>query len=613
MELLGFLLIFTTILFGFFLSLQIRNLSCQVCIQFSISWLLGSMMSALILWISTFFLPFSRDCLFILISFQAFFSIFSYFTIRKKKHLLRPIFETSPLLYLQLVFILLFSLYYLNRIYEDFPNSFPKSASEVFNFEMSFISSFRFGPNSLRKNFLYYSDPMHNSHYFTLPSLPLIYLASLMELGLTYSESSIIVCFLNIISTVMALSYFSVTFLKTVDLTSLCFLFNSGWALFRYLSDSPNSSLNNSKYDYIHSFWRNAPWYNPIITFLSTSKHSSFSIPLALFTLTLSHISASYRTYILSGILLALNPSLSVSIGQAISVFCYSNSALFSFIFSIFPILKIYFNIFVFNEKTFSILYKPLWREYQMQGIFYSQVLIWFDSFGPLFFVFILSPILLLIIKDSIFTQKFLASFSAFLVLCFVRIGNDYFENSLGICSIFFPFLVILFLKSLNIVSTRIQGQVKGILTAVKVIVILCYITGSIISLFASLENVKNGWSKNDLGVAEFVKENLERNDVVFCQPISLNPIPALSGRTIFSSKFPELWKRGANVTQEMQVMNKIKETNDVVSVMKKLNYRYVLEIIRLPLVLQNSTYTDFFDVLYENDEYKLLFIKNNN
>ena len=92
-------------------------------------------------------------------------------------------------------------------MYSSFPTSIPTYASEIFEFESSFIQSILHGINRKRPNLLTFQDPQLHGGLLSLSYYPLFYVASLMKLGLSYDKASLIVCFLNTLSTIVFLFY----------------------------------------------------------------------------------------------------------------------------------------------------------------------------------------------------------------------------------------------------------------------------------------------------------------------------------------------------------------------------------------------------------------------
>lgn len=786
--------ILTTILFGFFLFIIIRRYSITGMVQLCISWLLGSMITAFIIWILTLFFSLSKNLIFAVILFQVIFCFIVIIVFRDKPDQLNVNFEKHYKLFLILLVTSIVSLGYLNSVYCNFPISFPSSASEIFDIEMSFISSFRHGINKYPrfydalsfiqkckmhtnlindkstkinsqyhkvefndfifnsdKNYfknaknpfyyyfrpLFFSDPIRNGKTFIWPTLPLIYLAALNEVGLSYSEASLIVCFLNTISTVVGIFFLSFFFLAKIDIcVVILFLFSSGNSFFYFFTQNGNNKLEYnlfSKYDdfdLIHDFGkeRKSPFYSPILNLLSFSKHTSFAIPLALFTLAFAHplIVKLPTTYILAGIFLLLNPSPAVSLSLIIALLFYSNSIkyILPFTLSILPKLIIFndnFNIdnnflniienntIYFNENnlvgyhsnrfseaiSFLIRYKPIWKEYQIQGIFYSPFWAYFDFFGILFFFLLISPLILYLIDLPIFTQRFIASFSSFIIFSLIRVGNDYYENCAAIISVFLPFLVFICIRSFDKFDSSIDcssddykiyhsginenknsflklflnfftngqnsksKQIKGVMISLKYIISIIFILGTLCSAhfvsgfsisqlnpitfysmyFNNYNNNKHNNSNNEIysvSLEDFrYKDNLEssahlfrtRYDdfafanylhkslihpriPIFCNAKLFNPISALAGRPIFTGNFHELWKRGADISEELQVVKLINKTKDRFTIMKDLGYKYLYELKEDPFIVINSSIINFFNVLYTDEKYIFLEIR---
>ena len=557
------------------------------------------MITSLILWFLLFFFPLDKNIINPIIGFQILFCLASFLFLKKGNNT-SAIFSMkweNPNFYASLIFISIIFLYFIDLVYKKFPKTFYGDSAPIFEMEMSFISSIRFGINQVRENFWFYKDPLRNGHYTLLPSLPYIFLASISQFGFSFQEASKIICFFNMISTFSAVSCLAANFLRKIDFVPLIFIVNSGWALIHYL----NYHTKTDTIDLIHTFGRTAPWYNILFEFLSLSKYASFSIPIAIFAFSMTTQTAKKSAYILAGVLMALIPSPAVSIAIFITTLSFSNSSLYTLPFAISLVPKLLFG---------CITYKPLFKEYQMNGIFYSQLLIWFDSFGPLFFVLILLPIVFYNIKDKYFTEKFLLSLSSFIILCFIRIGNDYFENSLAILTVFFPMLVIAFIYFINYLIKRSSKRMKGFLFAVKFFVFLFYLLGSYYSMKTILSHKSRGLRKNNISLANYVWENINPKDAIFSNTFKLNPIPFFSGMQIFVGDIHELWRKGANITSQLQFINLIKETGNGPSLIKQQKYKYLLEKQGQPLVATNATFINLFDVIYTDEDYVIMKFK---
>lgn len=739
MEYLPYLFLFTTILFGFFLMMLIRGYSITGLVQISISWLLGSMSTSLIVWVETLFIPFDVKTVYRTIVYQilfVFFTFDSYFDMRP--HFLNFKFENHRHFYTVIISVSIISLIYLNSIYSNSPFFVPYTMSQIVDQESSFLCSFLSGSNNFPRfkdaltihkyhnyfknishlvttedlkneidedlfnylnhshttNFtnihnpffyfikpLFFNDPMRNFKTFSLPSFPLIYLSLLNASGLSYSEASVILCFLNIVATSIAVLFFSHFFFKIFDVSIVViFLFCSGWSFYHFCQN-PYLLTEPLDFDLIHSFGstRKSPFFSPIWNLLSYSKHTSFAIPMALMSLALAHVPNARKktTYTLAGFLVALNPSPAVSVALSISLLFYTNSIKYIWPFLLLNIPK----LITFNENyllsnantlfSFNIKYNPIWREYQLNGVFYSFIVVWFDSFGPLFFVFLFSPLILYISHSKLLTRRFLASFYSFVFLNFFRVGNDYVENITAIISVFLPLVVFfhgkLFEKLFEITTININIfkyyninheiptqnanmnqamvffadgnnqkslKVQGVLLFLKYLIPLFFVIGSFCSAYVSTSfNLHNfiptvfyqklfgksnlievcwrcvpGYSYVDIGLLKFLNEfGLGKRTPVFVANWKFCPISGLLGRPIFAGDLHSLWDRGADVSEEMKLIQTIKMKNNSYEVMMDLGYKYLLELIEKPFVITNSTIINKFDVLYTDEKYGFL------
>lgn len=512
---------------------------------------------------------------------------------------IRP--EKSPSIFLSSLVIGITALIYLNAAYKDYPNKFPLLGIDIFEMEFSFVQSVLKGANYPRKHAFYFIDPMHANHPFIKPVCPLLYTSALCCTGFTYAEASMVISFLNIISAVVSLCFYAGTYTKMFVVAVLCYFFNGGWAFFRNYGET---SYNN---DLIHEIGRNipTPGYQITAFFLTLSKESSYAIPMAILTIALAQLNRqSHSTYFLAGILASLNPSISTCFALFITISCYHHSwkYILPFAVSIAPKL-------IINPQ---ISYKPMWQEYQMDGYFYSQILEWFDAFGFPFIMVLLIPIYSYY-YNSVIVHRFFAVMSSFVFLCFIRFGNDIFENSIGIHAVFFPYVLVLFAEFLSKRYHYIGNKMmRGAFIAISLMAVSVYVLGGIISMRQMVFNKKICFQEKDFEVGHQMEKLIPMKEVVFCDSIYFNPISAIAGRQVYLANSKYLWKIGADIHHEIDVIHHARMTLDAIPLMEDLGYKYLLESSSKLFIATNSSQLEFFDIVYRDENYVLFRLHNN-
>ena len=266
-------------------------------------WFLGSFGTSVILYFTSFIIPINFfHCLLFCFG-LCMTGIFLHQ--KKKSHFIPLKFQTNPWFFVYIFFITGISLKYLSSIYESAPNYAPDNIKLYLDSELSFIFSLRKGCNRRRSHPFIFSDPRISGYNYNGYSLPLLYTTLLMSGGATYSDSSIIICFLNIITASYAIYFISKEYTKYPILSSFIFLFQGSWAPFRYLQSKSRMFLKN---DLVHSITNDFKtiFYQPFAQFLSLSKVSSFSFAMAQYSIL-------FKNSILGGIFALFIPSSAVT------------------------------------------------------------------------------------------------------------------------------------------------------------------------------------------------------------------------------------------------------------------------------------------------------------
>lgn len=566
------LFVATTMIFGHFLILLIRMEPYQLCFQLSASWLLGSMSTSLIYYLAHFILPINLVTTSMVIGAQLFMSITIrqvLISIHKSKY--HPHFrllpEKSPWIYILLCLVTIIAGTNLILTYSKFPNELPAASRSVFDIESSFVSSVRRGVNKRRRNVFYYKDPLILGQTFNMPSFPLLYICGMCSLFGNYIEASIVVCLLNILATTVFIYTFAQMHTKNAFLTSLAYLFNSGWAFFRaYFGD--NCPTN----DYVHDVCSKIPipWYQTVSFFLSFLKSSSYTIPMTLFIINMlfnnSSIKRFRRFYLIAGIFSILLPNPSTTCALFIFASCIPNCWKFFMPFAIPAVLKM---------KGITIRSFPIWREYQMTGIFFSPFVSMFDSFGPVIFTIMLP---FLGTPTMIAFRNYTSAVSCLILLVFFRIGNEYFENIIAITSVCLPIFIVVFINTLSyFIHMSKDPHYNGVAWSFCIIFLGCFIAGGLMHLKKVEATKIPGLDKNDIEIAEFIVSKTKKKSIITTETDPLNPATVIAGRQILCGPFKDLWYRGANITTALNNYREIERNNKASDVMARLGSQYLM------------------------------------
>lgn len=592
--------------FGFNILQLLKSENHQFFLTCSISWLIGSMISSFIIFIFHFLLPLNAF-LTILTMLVETITILLINKTKKQKINISAfkrifLFESENKLYYLLFFIASITTLNLYISFSHYPKSLPRGSFSYIETELSFIESTRKGINRRRKHPFFYQDPLNNQQYFSTSSIPLLFVSALDSLGCGYIESSVIISFLNILSTIISIFYYSRMFKSDPFIVSLTYLLNSGWSFFRYFYGEYNCKSR----DYIHDICGRTyiPWHSLIGFFMIYSKEASFSIPLSLFTCVYllynkskSHLKS--RLYICAGILASLIPSPGVSICTFLLGSCFPSSFGYFMPFSLSIIPKLI---------GLRITYYPLWREYQMNGVFFAPIVLWFNQFGPTFFSMIF-PSSALYSPASL--HEFLSNISSFLLMNFFRIGNGHFENIIGIMAVTMPMASVYFVDFLDRLITLAQNPLKkGVTKSLVAFIFVSYVLGGVLVMFSISTNYATFMKTEDFKLANWISNNVKSDELIVADSYSLNPAAVLTGRQILCGDLKVLFYRSSNVTESLKIIRTIERTREIMTSMKLLNGNYFMakNRSRLDKIAQNRM--NNLSLIYNNKIWTVYTIK---
>jgi hypothetical protein len=470
----------------------------------------------------------------------------------------------QPLFYLFLSVIVVVSSLHLYETYRSFPFRFPASGRSIFDSEMSFVSSVRYGVNQRRRHFFFYRDPQIEGVFFREPTLPLLYTAALCTLGGSFAEVSFFICFLNTLSSAILIYWVSHFFTRIPILAGLAYLLNGGLAFFHAMFNHhcPTGDLLHTT-----CFRTTVPIYSTVGYFLSFSKSSSYTIPLALLAIFIVQIHERHaRRYLyeFAGFFAVLIPSPTASVAAFVFGSCFAPGCFHLIPFSVFLLIKLYL-------CSFHLC--PLWSEYKMAGVFFAPLSVCWDSLGFLFF----GMVPLLAISNVVVFHRWAVLVATFVLLQVFRCGGASTDNILAITSVCTPFFAVYFVESLVAVYGMARRAVtKGVVVALIGLVVAIAAGGGIVAI-VRLHRVTVGLSASDWNAGEWIRQNIKKTKVVLANAEELVPASAVAGRQTLCGAVRAMWEKGVESGKAMEPVREVERTGRTVEVMERVGVEFLL------------------------------------
>ena len=488
-----------------------------------LGWLVGSVFTGYAVYITNFFLPLNAFHAVLYI----FFEFFVAFRMRKLSS--RP--KQTDLLNPWLLFVVLFvsgvSLKYLSAIYRDIPFKVPFAFQSFLDDELSFIHSVL---HARRTHLLFYSDPRMSGKFYRGYSSPLLYMSLLMSLGASYSDASILVCFLNTVACVYCIFLQSQKFTVWPWFATLLVVFNGSSATYLYFfNDDARMDIRN---DLVHRITsqHETMAHQFLFSLMSFSKSSSVAIAIT-----------QYAVYFWSGPLAAIIPSASASFGVFLTMVSLRlvRSEVWPYCLSL-----------VFKVFPFSFSFWPLFREEMMRGTFCSSVTIWGDVFGSLAFLALANCAMLL--SRSPMVNVLLAGFPPFCVLEFLREGSRY-QNVVAVTAFYGASVMISVacgMRAFRSYATSKEGY--GGLCYIMWAMFFYLVVGGLICGVRIVESKTLVMDKNaDMELVSWIDELVPRRSVLLIEPKILHPA-ILAGRQIFLGDKRSIWSNGIDLKEKL-------------------------------------------------------------
>lgn len=567
------LLVFSSTFLGYHLIPLSKITNLSFIPRFLSGWLLGSIGTGIIFYITSYIIPISFFHSFLIAIAEI---AGSYFLIKSKKTTKSNFFlEPSPWFHFLLIFTAGVTLRYLGKIYRRIPNYIPHIMTGIYDDEISFITSVLYGCNRRRPNPLLFKNPRISNFSYQGYPVPLLYVAGLMSLGASYSDASIVICFMNVMATCFTFYFISKKYINWPVMSTLLYLFSGSWSSYIYLRYVNRSNFNN---DLVHRFTPThcSIWYQPFATFLTMSKSASYSIAM-------SHCSINWVPTIISPIFAMLIPNSLTSFATFGVLLGLPNmlTKTVPFIFSLLLRLK----PFIYN-------FKPLYREAEMRGTFFAPLMIWFIALGPMFIVLLFFGWKGIQGKKvnkngddtyNVCRERFqihlFASIGPFLLLQFFREGTDTFSNSLAISATVLPIAVILFTDLLRRYSRWPKDdEYRGCAIFIMTAFFAFHLYGGYICVSRIVRSVDYNllFSRNDIDLANYVLNKTPADHVFLIYPRKLNPL-ILTGRQIYLGDKQLLWAAGIKFQSMLDDFDALVRDNDSSDEFNRLGVHYAL------------------------------------
>lgn len=571
------LLLFSTEVFGYLLILGLYGKPWQFTLHLFAGWTFGSIITGIFYFIGTIFYPLTinHTIMIITIQFMICMSIVKHLFSKYGSSIFHIQLEKSPSYYLCLGIVAIVFYTYLNDVYGNLPISMTEDARPIFAFEQSFISSVLYGVNQRRTKLFSFKDPQLMNGFFLHSTVPLLYMTGYCTLGASYKDIAYVITLMNILSLVSYLYYFSVRFTDYRFTFALCTIFNGSWIIF-------------DKWD--------IPWKHFTFYYMCFSKEASFSIPMAILAISIAQNKhAMHKVLHFSAAIILLIPNLATSLSCLVVVSCFPN-----WLYIGWPYLFLLFPKFIGS----SIKIKSYWVESQMEGMFIPEFMIWFRSFGPPFLILVC--LFVLKFNAKVFHQ-FMAKFSAFLFLCFIRFGNDHYENCMAINAVFFPEILIYLVELFSSMHQYYHKTSRGIIACLTILTLATFCMESFLIPIRSKR--VEGITLNAYEIAYCAMKETPPNAMILSMRSDYSPFSVIAGRQVVLGNIRSLRGTGADVSHSLSLLRSLSQCNQIIDIMKSRRFRYFVDDLRNPII--NATYISRFNNICSNNEYVLYMMRN--
>ena len=542
-------LILSTVLFGSSIILLIKQSTFSLILHLLLGWLTGSMITGIFVTILTHFIQLTTLFVVEIIIAQVIFSaaaVLLLYVLHKSdfKYRLKINLEAHPWLLLSLVIAGIASIYFSGNFYKYFPHFIPKQARYDVETEHSIIASIIGGCNVKHPKFFSLEDPFLYKSNFKKSPITYSFSACLLKISGSYKDVSILICFFNSLATAYAMFTLSSQFTKFQLVCVLLLLFNGSWGFIKYFR------VRDVHADLVHNWGReyNTPFYQIFFKFLISSKDASFSLPIALFAVTLTcspkRTKGFSGVFAIAGLLAALCPSFMSSIAVFIFAACNYNSFL--------EVIPFALSLFI-KYRNGALKYMPVWKEYQMNGVFFSQIWCWFEAFGPIAFSISLFPF---IVREPYLIQRCITVLCSLAFCSFFRNGGYYEDGALAVASTVFPIYIIATVHMFNKCISEIYGNTRGYILGLGAACVALMVGSGLVSCTRSTSQLMVGIPEKAMIVEKWIRSHSSYNSLFYAPNIEMIPITFLTGRRIITGLPGDLWRRGEKYSEIVSKVN---------------------------------------------------------
>ncbi|OGD97510.1 hypothetical protein A3A49_02955 [Candidatus Curtissbacteria bacterium RIFCSPLOWO2_01_FULL_38_11b] len=395
---------------------------------------------------------------------------------------------------------------------------------------------------------------------------------------------------------IFAIRLFILNFVKNekiVFLALLIFFLNGGFGFFYFFQDffasqkSPLEFLSSMPQEYTDIKDKGYWWINNYLAYFLPQRGFLFAFPITLTVLSLLYVGfKKNRTYffIIAGLLTGFLP------------FIQAHSLFFLFLIStlFFP-LSLYFSdknqrltllkswiLFAIITTLISI---PIFRVISQNsnplqfikidpGFTAKENIIWFWFKNLGVFLPVLIFALIYLYKNKFFLLILYIPFIAIFFLSNILIFQPWgFDNSkLLIYWYFASSIVVAYFLYEVFFAEELVKKITG------AFIIFFMIFSGLLDIFRTFTPVTNYqiFSKEDVNIADSVKNLTNKNGIFVTAPIHNHPIPALSGRSTLVGYHGWLWTHGIDYLQRAQDVEKIYAGENFENLVSKYQINYI-------------------------------------
>jgi hypothetical protein len=338
----------------------------------------------------------------------------------------------------------------------------------------------------------------------------------------------------------------------------------------------------------------------PVLAQLAFSLEAGFSIPLVAFALTTAHSLHTRKLVptfaLIAGVCVILTPSAAavVAFFACALNFDHTSSALFVF-------------LLVLPVKLFGLSFMliPIWREYQVRGLFLSQFGALFDSIGipyvSIFFLWLLRV-------DHLLLHRTLSALAPLALICFIRQGNDLRQNDIALTGIVLPVFFVLFVRCLTLLKEKVRSPVLiGVFHFAYWAIIVYIIVSGLAWLVKLVTTVEPGLNAKAVEFGKTIASFVPPTAVVMADRRFPNPVSIIAGRQVWYGRADDVWRRGERFAWQSRVYDTAVAWNRTADILSRYGIEYLVEYRPQPLILRNVTQWRDFDLVTANEDWILL------